>query len=92
MFSIEGVLFNQIQKITYTFDNGVGKLSGDRIILLAVEDAINSYELTGPVGLYLERDINDPLSVLSVISECFESITGYEGNIPEAELMPEGAR
>jgi hypothetical protein len=92
MFSIEGLIFGESQRITYTNDNGVGKLTGDPVIVLLVEDALKSIELTGPVGQYLERDINDPLAVLFVIRECFHSITGHEGGLPEAAPIPEGAR
>jgi len=92
MFSIEGIISNQQQKITYTYESGIGKIDGDLLIMLAVEDAMESSDLTGPVGQYLERDINNPLAVLSVINECFEAITGYDGDLPEADPMPEGAR
>jgi len=92
MFSIEGMSYGDKHKVTYTFSNGKGHLEGDEFILFVINDAMNSVELTGPVGQYLERDINDPLAVLSVISECFDEITGYEGNLPEPAPMPDGTR
>ena len=91
MFSIEGIINNEKQKISYKYEDGVGRLDGDSIIMLLVEDAMENCELTGPVGQYLERDINDPLAVLCVIKECFDTITRYEGELPEADSMPEGA-
>jgi len=92
MFTIEGIIGNQQQRISYINENGMGSIFGDFIIILAVEDAMESCEPTGPVGQYMERDINNPLAMLSVISECFDTISGYEGDLPEAEPLPEGAR
>ena len=92
MFSIKGLVHGKSQSISYSHENGVGKLTGDPIIVLLVEDALQSVELTGPVGQYIERDINDPLAVLCVINECFHSITEHEGELPTAEAMPDGAR
>jgi len=92
MFSIEGIINEHQQRISYSMDADKGSLNGDTIIMVAVEDAMNSSELTGPIGQYIERDLNNPIAVLSVIVECFDTIIGYEGDLPEAEPMPEGAR
>jgi len=91
MFSIEGTIENKPMEIAYFFENGAGRLEGEPLIVLIVEDALKSVELTGPVGQYLDRDINDPLAVLFVIKECFHEITGFKGNLPEASPMPKGA-
>jgi len=44
----------------------------------------------GPVGQPLERDLDEPLAALFMIRECFDSIISWEGNIPEADPIPEG--
>jgi hypothetical protein len=91
MFRIKGLVHGKLQSISYSCENGIGKLAGDPVIVLLVEDAMQSVELTGPVGQYIERDINNPLAVLCVINECFHSITEHEGELPEADAIPDGA-
>ena len=91
MFTIEGLIYGKQQKISYFHENGKGRFEGDTPAINFVSDALRSNQLTGPVGQYIKRDINSPLAVLFVIKECFETITAYEGEIPEATLMPDGA-
>jgi hypothetical protein len=91
MFTITGIINDNVQTITYNFCDGVGKLTGDTMIIFLVEDAMKSVELIGPVGQYMERDVNNPLAVLFVIKECFHSITKWEGDLPKADPIPDGA-
>lgn len=91
MFTIIGEINNRTEKISYLLSDGQGHLDGSQQILMLVEDALTDTSLTGPVGQYIERDINNPLAVLFVIRECFERIFEISGEIPQAEDIPKGA-
>jgi len=91
MFSVEGTVKGNNQKIEYRNEDGVGRLEGSPVIVMLVEVAMLSNELTGPVGQYMKRDINNPLAVLCVINECFDTIIGYDGDLPKADEIPDGA-
>lgn len=54
--------------------------------------ALESDESIGPVGQYMERDINNPLAVLFMLrNEVFEKITETKGELPEADEIPPGS-
>jgi diphthamide biosynthesis methyltransferase len=90
MFEIKGIVNKKEQAITYSNESGAGAISGDEMICFIVEDAMKSKIPVGPVGQYMDRDINNPLAVLFVILECFDKVTAYSGDLPEADEVPEG--
>ncbi|NBH81628.1 hypothetical protein D7X88_01615 [bacterium C-53] len=90
MFKITGKIDNMVQSISYENENGNGRLEGDSGILFLVRWELENKSIVGPVGQYMEADINHPLAVYSVIETCFDSIELIEGEIPEADKIPEG--
>ena len=44
----------------------------------------------GPIGWYMERNMNNLLSVLCFVEECFERIISMIGDIPKAEMILDG--
>jgi len=91
MFAVEGIIKGSKQKVIYENIDGVGKISGDELICFVVEDEMNDIDTVGPVGQYMDRDINNPLATLFVIKGCFDEILNYEGDLPEADPIPNGA-
>ena len=90
MFTITGLINGESEHITYHWENGHGKLEGDPMIMFLMRNSLDRKRPIGPVGQPLERDINEPLSVLFMIRECFDTIVSWEGDIPEADSTPEG--
>ena len=91
MFKITGKINGEIETITYNWNNGLGSIEGDAMVMFMVKCDMELNTPVGPVGQYLERDINEPLSALFMIRECFDEIIECDGNIPEAEKIPPGA-
>lgn len=90
MFKIVGKIDDFVEEIEYEYVDGKGKLKGDKAIMQLVEWEFEFKNMVGPVGQYMEADIDNPLSVLSAIIKCFDSIISYEGDLPEAAEIPEG--
>ena len=59
--------------------------------LFLLRSALEREEPVGPVGPRMERDLDEPLAALYMMMECFEEITGWEGEVPEGEPFPDGA-
>lgn len=91
MFKITGKINGEIESITYNWKNGRGSIEGDTMVMFMMKGEMELNTPVGPVGQYMERDINDPLSALFMIRECFDEIISSEGSIPEAEHIPPGA-
>ncbi len=90
MFEVVGKIDGIEQRVIYNFVNGKGFLEGDKAILFLVQWELDNKTVVGPVGQYMESDINNPLSVLFVIRKCFDSVIEVSGSLPEAESVPEG--
>lgn len=90
LFEIIGNINNKKQTIKYYYNEYLkkGRVTGDKMICILFEDAMKSDLLTGPVAQYMKRDINVPLSALSVMKECFDEITETKGEIPVAAEIP----
>ncbi|GFI04180.1 hypothetical protein IMSAGC005_03032 [Lachnospiraceae bacterium] len=90
MFWIKGRIDEIEQKICYEVSFGHGLLTGDEGILFLVNMELDKKTIVGPIGQYVEANIDDPLSVLFVIRDCFDEIVDVGGEIPEADTVPEG--
>lgn len=54
--------------------------------------ALENNEPIGPVGQYMERDINNPLVVLCILKdEVFDKIIETKGELPEVDEIPPDA-
>lgn len=91
MFSIIGKIDGVQQRIEYRYNDGKGTIVGDKAITYLVQWELDNRSIVGPVGQYMEADINNPLSVLFVVKGCFDAIEEIEGDIPEAESVPDGS-
>lgn len=92
MFTISGLINGEQESITYTWENGAGTIEGDPMVMFLMRNSLERKTYVGPVGQPMERDINEPLSVLFMIRECFDSITSWDGDIPTADSIPDGAK
>ncbi|MGN0114829.1 MAG: hypothetical protein ACI4DY_09645 [Monoglobaceae bacterium] len=91
MFRIIGLIDGVEQSIEYTVVNGTGSYKGDLLVDFKMRNALESLAPTGPVGQFLERDLNNPLSAFCMMLECFDEVIKTEGNIPTAAELPDGA-
>ncbi len=91
MFTITGIIAGEREHITYQWNNGVGSYEGSPLATFLMEGAQERTSPVGPVGQPLDRDINDPLAALFMILECFDRVLTYEGDIPQAAPIPDGA-
>ena len=90
MFSVRGIINGEQESVSYFWENGVGRLEGDPMVVFLMEGALMDTTPVGPIGQYLDRDINDPLAALCMIEECFQKVLSYEGEIPQASDIPDG--
>ncbi len=91
MFMMVGRVEGIQQKITYEYQDGKGSFYGDKAITFLLQWELDSKSVVGPVGQYMEADINNPLSVVFALRQCFDSIEQIEGELPEAEKIPDGS-
>jgi len=91
MFMMIGRVEGIQQKITYEYHEGKGTFYGDKAITFLLQWELDNKTIVGPVGQYMEADINNPLSVVFVLRQCFDSIEQIEGELPEAETIPNGS-
>lgn len=91
MFKITGVINGEKESLTYEFVNGRGSVSGDEMAMFMFKNSMERHTPVGPVGQYMDRDIDEPLAALFMMMECFEEIISSEGDLPNAEELPEGA-
>lgn len=88
MFKLVGKVDGVLQEITYDYSNGKGSIVGDKAITFLLQWEFENKSIVGPVGQYLEADINNPLSVVFALRKCFDSIEHIEGELPEADNIP----
>lgn len=91
MFSMIGMINGETEKLSYQIENNRGVVSGDKMAMFLFQFALERSTPVGPVGQYSNRDIDEPLAALFMMMECFEKVTNYEGDLPTASLIPEGA-
>ncbi len=91
MFKIIGMINGKEHFLTYDLIDGHGSVSGDEIAMFLFRSAMERKRPVGPVGQYMDRDIDEPLAALFMMMECFQEVTGSEGELPEAGELPEGA-
>lgn len=90
MFKVTGVINGITESIVYSWNDGVGSISGDPMVMFLMRNSMERETPIGPVGQYLDRNIDEPLAALFMIMECFEQIIKCEGDIPKADPVPEG--
>lgn len=88
MFKMIGKVAGVLQKVEYDYRDGKGSIVGDKAITFLVQWELENRSIVGPVGQYMEADINNPLSVVFVLRKCFDSIENIEGELPEADSIP----
>lgn len=91
MFTVIGIINGEEEKLTYEIENGCGVVSGDELAMFMFQLVMERKTPVGPVGQYMNRDINEPLAVLFMMKECFESIVSCDGDVPVASAIPDGA-
>ena len=91
MFRIVGIVNGEQERIEYAIKDGKGTISGDPMIMFLMRNSLERMTPIGPVGQYMDRSIDNPLAVLFMIRECFDTILSWEGNIPEADGIPDGS-
>lgn len=89
MFTITGLINGTKQKIEYNWDDGIGSYNGDILVDFKMRTALESHATLGPIGQYLERDLDEPLAALCMMLECFDEVEKIEGDIPTATKLPD---
>lgn len=89
MFMMIGQVEGVLQKITYEYNDGKGSFYGDKAITFLLQWELDNNSIVGPVGQYMEADIDNPLSVVFALRNCFDSIEQIEGELPEADSIPD---
>lgn len=91
MFKIIGIINGKTESLTYKFQNGHGSISGDEMAMFMLKNSVDRHAPVGPVGQYMDRDIDEPLAALFMMMECFQEIVGHEGEIPNVGDLPKDA-
>lgn len=91
MFKITGIINGEKESLTYEFLDGHGSISGDEMAMFMLKNSLDRHSPVGPVGQYMERDIDEPLAALFMMMECFQEVLNSEGELPQAGEVPEGA-
>lgn len=91
MFKVIGVINGEKESLTYEFIDGHGTVSGDEMAEFLFKNAMERITPVGPVGQYMDRDIDEPLAALFMMMECFQEIISTDGDLPKAGDIPEGA-
>lgn len=91
MFKVVGIINGETETVEYTWKNGHGAISGDPMIMFLMQNSLERTTPIGPVGQYMDRDIDEPLAALFMIKECFEIILSCEGDVPKAATIPDNA-
>lgn len=91
-FEITGIVNGVKQKFHYIKKGEKVEYIADNIVKSLFEEILKKDEPIGPVGQYMERDINNPLAVLFMLkNEVFEKIRETKGELPEADEIPSDA-
>lgn len=91
MFKITGKINGEIESLSYDHKNGHGHVTGGEMAMFLFDYSLHRQTPVGPVGQYMDRDINEPLAALFMMKECFQEIISAEGDLPCAEDIPDGA-
>lgn len=89
-FEIKGIFSDSIEGyFHYIKKDGKVKYDCSKGVEFLFNYALESNEPIGPVGQYMERDINNPLVVLCILTdEVFDKIIETKGELPEADEIP----
>ena len=90
MFKVIGKINDVEESLTYDFVDGHGVVTGGEMAMFLFRNALERTTSVGPVGQYMDRDIDEPLAALCMMMECFQEIIGFEGDVPTAEELPDG--
>jgi hypothetical protein len=89
-YTVIGEIYGENNKITYRNESWKAEVLDDDLILFLFDGAMVSRIPVGPIGWYMERNMNNLLSVLCFVEECFERIISMIGDIPKAEMILDG--
>jgi len=89
-FEIKGIFSNSVEGyFHYIKQNGKVDYSCSEGIDFLFNYALEKEETIGPVGQYMERNINNPLAVLFIIkTEVCDKIIEVKGELPVADEVP----
>ena len=95
-FSITGIINGEVETVTYRYKDGKGTIEADEMIEFLLPALFAKPIPVGPVGQYLDRDINNPLAMLCMLKsdELFKTtpeIKLISGTMPTAAEVPNGA-
>ena len=95
-FLVVGTINGKVEVIIYEYKHRRGKAIVGRLGEFMLKNALERITPVGPQGMYLKRNINDPLAMLSILTsdEIFEEVIKVDlisGVMPEAPDVPEGA-
>ena len=92
-FEIKGIFSDSVEGyFHYIKQNGKVEYNCSEGVDFLFNYALEKEESIGPVGQYMERDINNPLAVLFILkNEVFDKIIEVKGNLPEVDEVPPGA-
>lgn len=92
-FRVTGIINGVEESIDYKFKDGFGTVAGGKMSMFMLDFALKDESPIGPVGEYVDRDINNPLSMIFILNskEVFEKVIKVEivsGTMPEASPIP----
>ena len=89
-FEIKGIFSDSIEGyFHYIKKNDKVEYSCSEGVDLLFNYALEKEETIGPVGQYMERNINNPLAVLFILkTEVFDKIIEVKGELPVADEVP----
>lgn len=95
-FSVTGLINNVEETMYYSFDGKKGTVNGGTMSMFLFQNCLERTTPVGPVGMYLDRDVNDPLAMYFILTseEIFQEILDVKlisGTLPEAPAVPKGA-
>ena len=95
-FSVTGIIKGEEETVIYRFKKNKGTIECNDNVKSLVDKALKSKKSVGPVGQYMDRDINNPLAMLFILNsnEIFETIKRVEpisGTMPVAARTPKGS-
>ena len=95
-FSVTGEINGETDEIVYEYKDKKGHADGGKMSMFMLKCALERITSVGPVGMYMDRDINNPLAMLFILNskEIFQKVLEVKlisGTMPVAPAVPEGA-
>jgi len=91
-FEVAGIVNGVKQKFRYIKKGKKVEYIADNIVKSLFEECLKKDTPIGPVGQYMDRNINNPLVVLCILTnEVFDEVIETKGTLPEADEIPPGS-